>query len=75
MFRQLGRFALVALVGLGSHAAATAQESKPAASKTKSPAKEVAVDLGSGGKLEMILIPAGEFKMGSPDSDNDAYAA
>jgi formylglycine-generating enzyme required for sulfatase activity len=34
--------------------------------------KEIAVDLGNGVKLEMILIPAGEFLMGSPDSDKDA---
>ena len=36
--------------------------------------KEIAVDLGKGVKLEMILIPAGEFLMGSPDSDKDAGA-
>ena len=34
--------------------------------------KEFAVDLGNGIKLEMVLIPAGEFLMGSPDSDNNA---
>ena len=38
------------------------------------PAKEIAVDLGGGVKLEMVLIPAGEFMMGSPDSDNNAQA-
>ena len=34
--------------------------------------KEATFDLGNGLKLEMVLIPAGEFLMGSPDSDKDA---
>jgi formylglycine-generating enzyme required for sulfatase activity/DNA-binding beta-propeller fold protein YncE len=34
--------------------------------------KEIAVDIGNGVKLEMVLIPAGEFLMGSPDSDTMA---
>ena len=36
--------------------------------------REIAVDLGKGVKLEMVLIPAGEFLMGSPDSDEAALA-
>jgi formylglycine-generating enzyme required for sulfatase activity len=36
--------------------------------------EDVAVDLGDGVKLEMVLIPAGEFLMGSPDLDKGVSA-
>jgi len=41
-------------------------------SETKEPPKKLAVDLGKGVKLELVLIPAGEFMMGSPALDKDA---
>jgi sulfatase modifying factor 1 len=37
-------------------------------SETKEPPKKLAADLGGGAKMELILIPAGEFTMGSGES-------
>ena len=68
MFRQVFRVALVVLVAVGGVAVATAAEPKQADGKTKSPPKELTVDLGKGVQLKMVLIPAGEFKMGSGES-------
>ena len=43
-------------------------------SETKEPPKKAAVDLGGGVKMELVLIPAGEFKMGSGESAEDTAA-
>ena len=37
-------------------------------SETKEPPKKLALDLGGGVKMELVLIPAGEFMMGSGES-------
>ena len=37
-------------------------------SATKEPPKKIAADLGGGVKMELVFIPAGEFKMGSGES-------
>ena len=51
-----------------------AQEPKEAGGKAQSPPKEIAVDLGGGVKLKMVLIPSGEFMMGSKESAEDTAA-
>ena len=58
---------------LGEEPKLVGQGKAVAGGKTKSPPKELTVDLGKGIKLEMVLISAGEFKMGSPDSEEGAY--
>jgi formylglycine-generating enzyme required for sulfatase activity len=59
MFRQVWTVALVALMGLGSLTLATAQESKEAGGK-----KQITNSIG----MKLVLIPSGEFKMGSGES-------
>jgi formylglycine-generating enzyme required for sulfatase activity len=72
MFRKSYAVASAVLAALGSLTLATAQPSTPAGGNTKNPPKEYTADLGGGVKMEMVLIPAGEFMMGSPDSDRAA---
>ncbi len=45
-----------------------------AGGRTISPPKELTVDLGEGVTMEMVLIPAGEFQMGSGESAEETAA-
>ena len=84
MFRRVCTLAVAALAAFGSFAMSGCgkqpSSAKPAAGtqqsgggKTEEPPKELTLDLDHGVKLEMILIPAGEFMMGSPDSEAWAF--
>ena len=59
MKRILGIAMVLSLVGALT---VMAQEIKPG--------KVEVIDLGRGIELEMVLVPAGKFKMGSPASEN-----
>ena len=51
-----------------------AEQSPKAGADGKTPPKELTVDLGGGVKMKMVLIPAGEFMMGSGESEKDTAA-
>jgi len=61
----MGGFAVLVLVGCGT------------SSDTAAPAgpKEVSVDLGGGVTMELVLVPAGSFTMGTDTGEDDEYPA
>ncbi len=64
----MNRVLWFAVVGLAVASPLSAQEPKNPSRKTKAPSKQIAVDLDGGVKLKMVLVPAGEFMMGSGES-------
>jgi formylglycine-generating enzyme required for sulfatase activity len=58
--------------GHASQSRFSTNTTRPIPAPATLPGKGIAVDLSGGVKLEMVLIPAGELLMGSPDSDKDA---
>ena len=84
MLRRLSTVALVVVVatsslaipGCGNQAAPPKQDATTndtgTGGKAQSLPQDVTVDLAKGVKLEMLLIPAGEFLMGSLHPTNDA---
>ena len=65
MFWQIWTAVLVALTGFGSLTVATAQETKAANGQ-----KQITNSIG----MKLVLIPKGEFKMGSGESAEDTAA-
>jgi len=75
MFRQFSSVALAALAILGGLTLTVAMSgcgNQPTPLKADNLPKETTIDLGNGVKLEMVKIPAGEYMMGSPNTDKDA---
>jgi formylglycine-generating enzyme required for sulfatase activity len=66
------RLCLLPADKVGTLVVATPEKPRPAAGKTKSLSKELTIDLRSGIQLELVLIPPGEFRMGSTEEDEGA---
>jgi formylglycine-generating enzyme len=50
---------------------AAKQTTQPASQPSAQPAKELTLDLGNKATMRFILIPAGKFAMGSPETEKD----
>ena len=72
MFQKVSTIALLTLLAVRNVMNAATPVSNAAGSKPKGAQNELTVDLGKDVKLEMVLIPAGEFMMGSSAADKDA---
>jgi len=70
----MNRLLLMVCLCLAVPSTLFAQEPKEPSGKAEGPPKEIAVDLGGNVKLKMVLIPAGEFLMGSGESAEDTVA-
>jgi len=70
----LGLFFLCPIIACQVKEPAADQPEKSAAEQPKQPAANQPKEITNSIDMKLVLIPAGEFMMGSPDSDTDAEA-
>jgi len=84
----MGFLLIVGLAGCGGQSGSAVDKSKPIAGQAPPPPppppppdldvpqkeRQVTLDLGNGVTMKFVLIPAGEFTMGGPDSEEDSFA-
>ena len=56
---------------LVSQTYSAASSSRPTSSSASQTAKELTLDLGNNVRMKLVLIPAGKFLMGSPETEKD----
>jgi formylglycine-generating enzyme required for sulfatase activity len=63
--------AMLMLAVLASQVYSAAPSSQPTSGSASQIAKELTLDLGNNVRMKLVLIPAGKFLMGSPETEKD----